>query len=301
MNKRNFSVLISVVMLPVGIWLGYRAFREYSFDQIVQSVAALPAGQLALAFGFTAASYACLTGFDALALRYVGRSLPYRRIALTSFVSLSIGHNVGVAALSSGALRYRFYSASGVTALDVGRIILFCGVTVGLGLACLAGIALLLRPDLPEAVLGFGGGVARFAGIACFAAAGCYVLLSWKLTRPLCIRGHEFRLPPVRLAAGQVILGTVNFGFVAAALHQLLAGAATYPAAVAAYALGNIAGLLSHVPGGIGVLEYVIAQVISQADVVGALIAFRIVYFLVPLMIGSTLLVIAELGRWRRR
>jgi glycosyltransferase 2 family protein len=101
--------------------------------------------------GFVAASYLCLTGFDALAVRYAGRSLPYRQVALTSFVSLSIGHNVGGAAFSSGALRYRFYSGFGLSALDVGKIIVFCGLTVTLGLVTLAGIALLLGPELGSA------------------------------------------------------------------------------------------------------------------------------------------------------
>jgi uncharacterized membrane protein YbhN (UPF0104 family) len=106
-------------------------------------------------------------------------------------------------------------------------------------------------------------------------------------------------VPNARIATAQIAIGTANFGFVAATLYQLLAGAAAYPETVAAYVLGNVTALMSHVPGGLGVLEYVISSLVIHGQVVGALIAFRIVYFLVPLVLGSVLLAAAEVSRWR--
>jgi hypothetical protein len=286
-------------MLPLGTWLGYRAFRDHSVADIAEAVARIPFTNLALAFVCAAASYLCLTGFDTLAVRHAGHSLPYRKIALTSFVSLSIGHNVGVAVLSSGALRYRFYSGFGLSAVEVGEIILFCAFTVGLGLMSLAGIVLLLRPDLGSSMIGLVPAAARGVGVLCLALAGAYVLLAWRRRRPFRIRGHDFSVPNARIAAAQVAVGTANFAFVAASLHQLRPGAAEYTETVAAYVLGNATALVSHVPGGLGVLEYVISSLVAQGNVIGALIAFRIVYFLVPLVLGSTLLAGAELARWR--
>jgi uncharacterized membrane protein YbhN (UPF0104 family) len=285
-------------MLPLGIWLGYRAFRDHSIADIAASVASIPFPNLALAFACAAASYVCLTGFDTLAVRHVGRELTYRQIALASFVSLSIGHNVGVAVLSSGALRYRFYSGFGLSALEVGEVILFCALTVGLGLMTLGGLVLLLRPDLGLGTLGLPSAAARGVGVLCLGLAGTYVLLAWR-GRPLSIRGRDFRVPNVRIAMAQIAIGTANFAFVAASLHQLLAGAAAYRETVAAYVLGNVTALISHVPGGLGVLEYVISSLVIHSQVVGALIAFRIVYFLVPLVLGSVLLAAAEVSRWR--
>jgi uncharacterized membrane protein YbhN (UPF0104 family) len=296
---KRLSILIPLVMLPLGIWLGYWTFRDHSLTDIANSVAGIPSVNLALAFAFAAASYLCLTGFDTLAVRYVGHSLPYHKIALTSFVSLSIGHNVGVAVLSSGTLRYRFYSGFGLGAVEIGEIILFCALTVGLGLISLGGLILVLRPDFGLGTVGLAPAAARAAGILCLALVTIYVLLAWRLRRPLCLRGHEFRMPNTRIAAAQIAVGTANFAFVAATLHQLLAGAAGYPEMVAAYVLGNVTALLSHVPGGLGVLEFVIASLMAHGNLVGALIAFRIVYFLVPLVLGSTLLITAEFARWR--
>lgn len=300
-NLKKWSVVIPVVMLPLGIYLGYRAFRGQSLADVLASVAALPAGNLAAAFACAAASYLCLSGFDTLAVRYVGGRLPYRKILLTSFISLSIGHNVGVAALSSGTLRYRLYSGFGLSGVQVGKIIVFCGVTVGLGLMTLGGIALLLHPQSLQEMIGVSAAVARGAGVVSLALSAGYVLLAWKLRHPLTIRGHELYLPRALVAAAQVGIGTLNFAFVAATIHQLLAAAAGYLKMVAAYVMANVAGLISHVPGGLGVLEYVISTLIGEGDVIGALIAFRIVYFIIPLLLGSTLLLTSELGRHRRQ
>ena len=297
MTLKKFSILIPAVMLPLGIWLGYRVFRDHSLAEIVDSVASIPFANLASALACAAASYVCLTGFDALAVRHVGRSLPYRKIALTSFVSLSIGHNVGVAVLSSGALRYRLYSGFGFSALEVGEIILFCAVTVGLGLMSLGGLVLLLRPDLGLGMIGLTSAAVRGVGVLCLALAGAYVLLAWRRRRPLSIRGHDFSVPDARIAMAQIAVGTANFAFVAATLHQLLAGSAEYSETVAAYVLANAVGLVSHVPGGLGVLEYVISSLVAQGNVIAALIVFRIVYFFVPLVLGSSLLAGTELFR----
>lgn len=213
---KRLSVLIPIVMLPVGLWLGYWAFPAYTLPEIAASVAGIPSGHLALALICVTARYLCLTGFDALAVRYVGRSLPYRRIALTSFVSLSIGHNVGLAALSSGALRYRFYSGFGLCAVEVGKIILFCAVTVGLGLVSLGGLALLLWPDLGLGLIGLAPAVARGIGLLCLGLVSGYVLLAWRFRRPLCVCGYDFGLPTVGIAAAQVAIGTANFAAVLA-------------------------------------------------------------------------------------
>ena len=146
------AIAVAVIALAAGLL--YNTLSGYSLDQILQSIKAIPLPRLALAAGFAAASYFCLSWFDWLAVRYAGTPLPYRRCALASFCSLSLGHNIGFAALSSGAIRYRFYSRWGMSVGQIAKLIIFCGVTVGLGLLTLAGIALLWRPDLAAKMLG---------------------------------------------------------------------------------------------------------------------------------------------------
>lgn len=299
MTLKNLTTFIPIILLPLALWLGYRAFGDHSLAEIQDLVTSIPTGNVLLAFGFTALSYLTLTGFDWAAVRYAGQRLAYPKIALTSFVSLSIGHNVGVAALSSGAMRYRFYAHWGIGAADVARIIVFCGLTVAVGLMTLGGSALLFGPDVELGAVGLSPGMARAIGVACLVLVTVYLVLAWRLRRPLELRGHAIELPTLRLALIQLALGTVNFAFVAAALHQLMAAAASYPETVTAYVVGNVAGIVSHVPGGLGVLEYVISSLVGDGRAIGALIAFRIVYFFVPLLLGGLLLALAELRRWR--
>jgi hypothetical protein len=104
---RRLKPLLIVAVLAVAGFLLYRTLSRYSLDQIVASIAAISPTRLGVAGGFAAASYLCLTGFDALAVRYAGHAILYRRVALASFVSLSFGHNIGLAALSSGTIRYQ--------------------------------------------------------------------------------------------------------------------------------------------------------------------------------------------------
>src|SRR5690349_5657848 len=98
-----------VAALALAVYLLYRIFEQYSFEDIMRSVRSIPASHFLLSILAAAASYASLTGFDYLAIRSLGKNLPYRKVALASFVSLSLGHTIGFAGLSSGAFRYRYY------------------------------------------------------------------------------------------------------------------------------------------------------------------------------------------------
>ena len=120
-RKKIWSALVAFLAVSLAAFLLYRTLSRYSFEELVASVTAVPMQRLLAAGGFAAASYLCLTGFDFLALRYVGRPLPYRQAALASFTSLSLGHNIGFAALSSGAIRYRFYSRWGLRTGEIAR------------------------------------------------------------------------------------------------------------------------------------------------------------------------------------
>ena len=285
--------LIALAVLVAG-WLIYRTLSQYSWEDIRNSVAAIPKGNFALALAFAACSYLCLTVFDFLALRYVGKPLAYPRAALASFTSLAIGHNVGVAALSSGAVRYRFYSRWGLDAEEIAKLIVFCGVTVGLGLITLAGLCLILLPGTAGKIARFGTTASTSLGMACIALGTSYLALAAFVRSELKVHSWRFALPPLRLAVLQVLIGTINFAFVAACLHQLLNGEAGYMETTAAYVVGNLTALVSHVPGGLGVLEATIGFLLGGSASIGALIAFRLVYFFIPLPLGLVLLFASE-------
>jgi glycosyltransferase 2 family protein len=301
MHRRLLMRLGVAVLVCLAAFLLYRTLSRYEPEQIVRTVTAIPTLRLLAASAFAAASYLCLTGFDALAVRYAGHVLPYRQVALTSFVSLSIGHNIGFAAMSSGTIRYRFYSALGLSAGEVAKVIIFCGVTVGLGLMILGGAALLLRPDLAQEITRLGRPILLGLGAGCLALGALYVALAAWVKKPIKLWKWSFNLPSLGLAIGQVIIGPLNFALVAGCLHQALAAVneVAYAGVAAVYVIANVTALISHVPGGLGVIESVVTFLLPQAEVLGAVLVFRFVYFLVPLCLGGLLFAASELMRRR--
>ncbi|MDK1387719.1 UPF0104 family protein [Sinorhizobium sp. 8-89] len=251
MFRKLLVRLLITAAIGLASWLIYRTLSQQSLDAIVSSIMQIPAGHLLAGIGFVFLSYFCLTLFDALAIRYVGRELAYPQVAIASFTSLSIGHNVGGAALSSGAIRYRFYSRCGLSAEEVAKVILFCGITVGLGLVTLAALCCLIMPGGVARITGFSRTAALLLGTTCIAATIGYVALAHFLRASVRVFRWTFKLPSSRIAACQVIVGTANFLCVSACLHQLLLtfGDPSFLDTATAYVGANVAALFSHVPG----------------------------------------------------
>ncbi len=294
--KRVFWNIFFGAAMVLAIYLLYRIFQQYSLEDMARSLASIPGWRFALSIFFAAASYACLTGFDYLAILSIGKRLPYRHVALASFVSLSLGHTIGFAGLSSGAFRYRYYSRWGLTLEDTAKIILFCGVTVGLGLVTLGALALAIDPEDGARLLRLPPETARLLGFAAFLVPIAYVVLAAFVRGTLKVWRWSFQLPTARLAVAQVAIGTLDFLFVSACLHQLLAAFGEVPffRAATAFVLANSAILATHVPGGLGVLEASVRYVVPQEGAIGALIAFRCIYFFIPLGLGILIFAAGE-------
>lgn len=294
-RKAVFRIAIAAA-IGFAVAMVHRSLGRYTWDEIALSVHAIPVERLLSAFAFVAGSYLCLTGFDWLAVRYSGRPLRYPRTALASFTSLSIGHNVGMAALSSGAVRYRFYSRWGLSPEQVAKVIVFCGFTVGLGLVTLAALALLTSPTGRGDMLGLTSFMSVALGLGLLSLPIAYLAICWRVRRAVVLGHWRFEPPPLRLAAGQIVVGTLNFAFVAGAIHQLLLSMAgiRYLEVASAYVTSNIAALISHVPGGLGVLEATMLGLLPNSNAIGALVVFRVLYFFVPLMIGVPVFIASE-------
>lgn len=287
-----FGVSLAAVLLT-------RTLGQTSLADMRAAIAEAAPMRILAALAFAGASYLCLTVFDWLGARYAGHPLPWRKAARASFVALSLGHNIGFAALSSGALRYRFYARWGFEAQAVARLIAFCAATVGLGLCALAGVALLLAPQGLEAV-GFAPAVARGFALGLLLVCALWVVVCALWRAEIALRGWRFYLPTPRLALAQIVVGGLNFACVAACLHQALRAVAPadYLHVAAAYAAANAATLLAHAPGGLGVIEAVVSALTPGPRVIAALILFRCVYYFAPLALGLVLLAWSE---WRLR
>jgi glycosyltransferase 2 family protein len=300
-NRQHWAPVIAAVAISIALFLLYRVLRRYRLEEIVDAVAAIPSWRVALAALCAAGSYTALSLFDALAIRYIGRKLPYYRIALASFTALSIGHSIGFSALSTGTLRFRFYMGWGLRPGDVGRIIVFCASTVGVGLAALSGLSLLAEPALASEAMNLPQGAVRLAGGLVLVGVCVYVVAAWRVRQSLVVGRWHLPMPPLRLALLQLVVGCLNYLLVAGCLYNALGGGAEVPyfRVAAAYAIASVAGLIAHVPGNWGLLEAVVILLLPELDPIGALVAFRLLYYLVPFAMGLTLLGITELVRVR--
>jgi len=172
-----------------------------------------------------------------------------------------------------------------------------------LGLLTLGGIACLLGPRLVARTFGAAPTAVIVAGLLLIGLVALYLLLAAVIRLPIRIRHFELPLPPLRLALGQVAFGTADFMMVSAVLDQMLSASSEigfFPVA-AGYVVANSAAIMSHVPGGLGVIEAVMLSLVPGANVVGALVAFRAVYFLIPFFIGALVFGVSEYIRRQRR
>lgn len=297
MHMKRWAPWITLAVVVVILFMLSRALSHYDFDDVMQSVRSADLGRLSLAIAFAAGSYLTLTLFDTLAVRYVGRKLPYRCTALASFTGLSIGHTVGLAALSSGAVRYRFYSRWGLSAQDIGKLIVFCGLTVGLGLVTLAGLAWTVRPTIAAELTGLPQWAVHAVGLGCLALSMSWVVLAAVRRAPLRVFRWKIKLPSLPIAAAQIAVGTLNFALVSASLYACILSVAEigYVEVAASYVIANTAGIVSHVPGGLGVIEMVVTYLLPQTHILGAVLLFRAVYYLLPLPLGLLSFLAAEL------
>ena len=295
-HKKLLTYGFLVLGLGLAAYLLWNIFSEYTWSDITASVGEIPTYNLAMAAAFTAASYLCLTGFDWCGVRYVGSDLSYPKIGLASFISLSIGQSVGLAGLSSGGLRYRYYAHWGMSTEDVAKIVLLSGVTVGVGLAMLTGVVLIVNPADGAEVLRLGEPWVLAIGVLCLLLVAGYLALAKFARAPVRIRSWTFQMPTLRLALAQVVIGTINFALVSAALREVMGASAdvSYLKAATAYVLANIAILITHAPGGLGVLEATVRHVMGDQASIGSLVAFRVIYFFIPLAIGIPLALLTE-------
>jgi phosphatidylglycerol lysyltransferase len=273
------------------------------YHQLTAAALGLPRGAVLLALALTALNYLVLTGYDLLAVEYAGPRLDRRRVALVGFLSYAISNSLGFAMLSGAAVRFRFYTRWGVSAAELSRIVIFQTTTFWLGLLVLGGstVGLVPHPWLRELP---GAPVARGLGLAMLALGFAYAALPLLRRAPLRLGRFEVPMPTARLAAGQFVLSILDWALAAAVLQALLpAGAVPFGELLGAFLAAQLVGLLSHVPGGLGVFETVMVLALKPwlpvGSVVAALVLYRVVYYLVPLATALGVLVADEVQERR--
>jgi phosphatidylglycerol lysyltransferase len=298
--------LASASIFAVAVFALYKVLGEFGVADVSNAMRNIPAQAFTMALLFTAASYVLLVFYDLLALRHVGRRLPLQLTATTSFIAYAIGHNVGVVALSAGAIRYRLYSVAGLTGAEITQVIAFCAVTFDLGAGALIGASLIGEAGAAGSLLHAGPTVAITLGAAALAALAGYFALTLAWRRPITIGKWSFRLPSWRMTLAQLAVAALDLIVAAASLYVLLPRAAglSFVAFAGLYMVAIVAGSLSTVPGGLGVFESVLVLLLPRMpahELLGVLITYRLIYYVLPFFMALIILAVHEIWQQRRR
>lgn len=291
---RLFGPFLIAGIFILSFALLYKELRAYDYREIMRTLRDFPGTILLLAAGLTVANYTVLTLFDALAFRYVGEKLRYPKIALTSFVSYVFSYNIGLSVFGAGAVRLRFYSAWGLSPQQIFKIIGFCILTFWIGFFSLGGIVFVAEPPA--------SGLARPVGVLFLALATLYGAASVVFRRPIRFRNFEATLPSFGLVVGQILISSLDWLSASAVLYVLLPrGSTPFLPFLSVFMFAQFIGLASHVPGGLGVLETVLLMTLGKTmpghALFAALLAYRGIYYLFPLVVAAVVFFVREIAR----
>lgn len=294
--NRALWPILSVALFLIATWVLRHELQSYRFRDIILGLRSLSRRSVALAVLFTALNYLVLTGYDALALRYVKRTLSYGKVALASFIGCAFSNNIGVSLLAGSAVRFRFYSMWGLSTLEIAKVVAFSSITFWAGLLGVGGASFVLKPMPLPAPFHLPFATTLPLGALLLAVLGAYLASTLVLRRPLTIRQVEFQLPTFGAACTQTLVSVLDWVLAAAVLYALMpAGSGlAFPGFLGIFLLAQFAGVASHVPGGLGVFEGILLALLPHGVPGGAffaaLIAYRAIYYVLPLVLAAILL-----------
>lgn len=294
--------------LRKALWLAFFALigyllveqaRHLDWAQVRATLLALPLPVLLAAGGLALLSHLLYATFDLLGRRAVGHHLPVPTVMGVTFVSYAFNLNLG-ALLGGAASRFRLYGRLGLDELQTARILLLSMATNWVGYLLLGGLAFALFPPALPADWEIGDAVLQVAGALLALVAVAYLAAcAWLRPRSLRLRGHRFALPSGRMALLQLALSCLNWATIAAVIFVLLQGRVDYAAVLTVLLLAAVAGVITHVPAGLGVLEAVFVALLGAqvpaAHLIGTLLAYRALYYLAPLALALVLFLVFEL------
>ncbi|WP_313054456.1 lysylphosphatidylglycerol synthase domain-containing protein [Pseudomonas lopnurensis] len=282
--------------LVIGLLIGLA--RNLDWQEVYSTLRNYRAETLWMAGAAALGSYAVYCCFDVLGKGYARHDLPVRQILPVTFVCYAF--NLNLSAWVGGiALRFRLYSRLGLKPAQITRVFTMSLLTNWLGYMWLAGLIFTMGWIQPPANWEIGGTALRVIGVGLVLACLAYLgLCGFSRQRYWVVRGHEIHLPSLRLALVQMALGAANWSLMALVVYYMLSRQAAYPEVLGILMISSIAGVITHIPAGLGVIEAVfvamLADEMSKGAIVGGLIGYRVIYFLVPLLLATLVYVVLE-------
>lgn len=297
---------LGLFFFVLAAYMIYRQLSKYSLDELKNALLNIPLKNLLYALGASFLGYIALSTYDYLALKYIKRKLAVWKWVLTGFIGFSVSNNAGHAIVSGGAVRYRFYSRWGVSASDIVKMVTFSGFTYLVACFFLIIVGYFLTPEHA-----FGGNDStKFSTFITMILSVIGILLylwaSLYYKKDIVIKGVDFEMPRFKLALEQIIIGSLDIVMASLVLYSVLVCFVQidFITFMGAFIIAQVLGVYSQVPGGLGVFELVFSNILpgsdNQAILFGALIAYRIIYYLLPLILSGIVLGIYEYYRSKK-
>jgi uncharacterized membrane protein YbhN (UPF0104 family) len=295
------GVLLSLTIIAVAAVVLFHSLRDLDVNEVIATVKATEWHHITAAALFVAGGYFTLTFYDWFALHTIGRNeLPYRIAALSGFTSYSVGHNVGATVFTGGAVRYRIYSAYGLSAIDVAKICFIAGLTFWLGNATVLGLGIALRPEAAGPIDQLPAWLNRVIAILILLTLASYVSWVWSAPREIGQGEWKVKLPNGPSTLVQIIIGLFDLMFCALAMYMLLPDEphVGFITLLVVFVSATMLGFASHAPGGLGVFDAAMLVALwefNKEDLVAGLLLFRLLYYLTPFVIALAILGIREI------
>jgi uncharacterized membrane protein YbhN (UPF0104 family) len=292
--KTSLGVAVSVVLASVAAWVLLRTFQRINFADVVAQMRAVPAATLAAAALCAAGAFTALACYEIVVVRHVKHCIGRAKPVITALIAFPLGHAVGQAMLSGGALRYRMYTPAGFSATEVGATVLLANLPYALAFGLLLDLALVFAAEPLQPMFRISSEWLRALGCAGLAKDAGYLLLVALRRKPVRLGGWAVNLPGPALTALQLLVGIVDVVLVSSVLYLLLPAAAgfAYLAFLGAYLASVLAGVLSHVPAGLGVIESMLLLLLPDVppeQLLAAVLMYRMIYEIVPVLLALAL------------
>jgi uncharacterized membrane protein YbhN (UPF0104 family) len=284
------TILVGLIFAG-SLWVIVQELRGFEYGEVWAYLGDLPLPYVFAALGLTALTFVVLSGYDALALRYIDVELSTRRVAFSAFIGYAVSQAIGNPILTGGSVRYRLYSLWGLTTPQVAKAILFAGASFWLGFCTLGGGVFLFEPVALADAFAFPGSTAVVGGL-CLLPVASYLGFSLFRDRPFSIWGWTLDVPPLWMLPIQIGLAVGDLLLASSVVYVLLPPeiGVSFPHLVAVYLTALLAGLVSHVPGGLGVFDSIVLLLLSPEVpppiVLGTLLAYRGIFHLLPLTLA---------------
>lgn len=300
-----------LALMIISVMLVRKKLADITWDQVWDGIISIPSHQILLAVFFTAINFVVLTGYDLIAVRYLKKQLPLHRIMVGAIIGYALSNVLGWM-IGGTAIRFRLYSSWGFRLIEVIALVSILSVTFWLGMFLLAGIAFVLLPvHLPEEYQELLHFSPQLYGAIFLSVVALYLAATIFIRKPVHIGNQEFAFPPFRLSLLQLAVSATDFALASLVLYVLMPpGTVNYSTVLVSYLAAMIVVVVLHVPGGFGVLELVIMELLTKHSVEGgsvkvavitALLVFRVIYYFAPAIVATLLLVRHEWKHARRK